>query len=67
MDDEESEILSKADAIRTKIALRKNESRLVKKSLKNRAIIPRQKTRFLLVHDQDSEMEMWLCLVKMLS
>jgi nucleolar GTP-binding protein len=45
VDDEESEILSKADAIRTKIALRKNESRLVKKSLKNRAITPRQKTR----------------------
>jgi nucleolar GTP-binding protein len=45
LDDEESEILSKADTIRTKIALRKNESRLTKKSLKNRAIIPRTKTR----------------------
>src|SRR5271169_5650424 len=45
MDDEESELLEKADKIRTKIALRKNESRLVKKSLKNRAIIPRTKTR----------------------
>ena len=45
MDDEESELLEKADKIRTKIALRKNESRLTKKSLKNRAIIPRTKTR----------------------
>jgi len=45
MDDEETEILEKADKIRTKIALRKNTSRLNKKSLKNRAIIPRTKTR----------------------
>jgi nucleolar GTP-binding protein len=45
MDDEETEILEKADKIRTKIAVRKNESRLNKKSLKNRAIIPRTKTR----------------------
>ena len=45
MDDEETEILEKADKIRTKIALRKNDSRLTKKSLKNRAIIPRTKTR----------------------
>jgi nucleolar GTP-binding protein len=45
MDDEETEILEKAEKIRTKIALRKNESRLNKKSLKNRAIIPRTKTR----------------------
>jgi nucleolar GTP-binding protein len=45
MDDEETEILEKADKIRTKIALRKNESRLNKKSLKNRAIMPRTKTR----------------------
>jgi nucleolar GTP-binding protein len=45
LDDEESELLEKADKIRTKIALRKNESRLNKKSLKNRAIMPRTKTR----------------------
>jgi len=45
MDDEEVELLEKADKVRTKIALRKNESRLTKKSLKNRAIIPRTKTR----------------------
>jgi len=45
MDDEELELLEKADKVRTKIALRKNESRLNKKSLKNRAIIPRTKTR----------------------
>ena len=45
MDDDEAELLEKADKIRTKIALRKNESRLTKKSLKNRAIIPRTKTR----------------------
>jgi len=45
VDDEETEILEKADKIRTKIALRKNTSRLNKKSLKNRAIIPRTKTR----------------------
>src|SRR5438552_11784093 len=45
MDDEETEILGKAEKIRNKITLRKNESRLTKKSLKNRAIIPRTKTR----------------------
>lgn len=45
MDDEESELLEKADKVRGKIALRKNESRLAKKSLKNRAVIPRVKTR----------------------
>ena len=45
MDDEETEILEKAEKIRNKITLRKNESRLTKKSLKNRAIIPRTKTR----------------------
>jgi nucleolar GTP-binding protein len=45
LDDDESELLEKADKVRTKIALRKNESRMLKKSLKNRAIIPRTKTR----------------------
>jgi nucleolar GTP-binding protein len=45
MDDDEIELLEKADKVRTKIALRKNESHLTKKSLKNRAIIPRTKTR----------------------
>ena len=48
MDDEEEEILEKADKIRTKQALQKNQSRLTKKSLKNRAITPRTKTRKLL-------------------
>lgn len=48
MDDEEEEILEKAENIRTKHALRKNESRLNKKSLKNRAITPRTKTRKLM-------------------
>lgn len=52
MDDEESELLEKADKIRTTIALRKNESRLTKKSLKNRAIIPRTKT-----HKRISQLE----------
>jgi nucleolar GTP-binding protein len=45
MDDEEQEILEKADLIREKHALQKNTARLNKKSLKNRAIIPRTKTR----------------------
>jgi nucleolar GTP-binding protein len=45
MDDEQSELLEKAETIRTKIALQKNESRLLKKSLKNRAMVPRTKTR----------------------
>src|SRR5579862_6443807 len=45
MDDNETGILQKAEQIRNKIVLRKNESRLNKKSLKNRAIIPRTKIR----------------------
>src|SRR5271156_3401771 len=45
MDDEETEVLEKADKIREKHALRKNESRLRKKALNNRAIVPRTKTR----------------------
>lgn len=48
MDDEEEEILEKAEKIRTKHALRKNESRLNKTALKNRAMIPRTKTRKLM-------------------
>src|SRR5580698_10562211 len=48
MDDEEEEILEKAEKIRTKNTLLKNESRLNKKSLKNRAIVPRTKTRKLM-------------------
>lgn len=48
MDDEEEEILEKAEKIRTKQALQKNTSRLTKKSLKNRAILPRTKTRKLM-------------------
>jgi nucleolar GTP-binding protein len=52
LDDEDTELLEKADKIRTKIALRKNESRLTKKSLKNRAIMPRTKT-----HKRMSELE----------
>jgi len=45
MDDEEQEILEKAEVIREKNTLRKNEARLNKKALKNRAILPRTKTR----------------------
>jgi nucleolar GTP-binding protein len=45
MDDKESELLEKAHNIREKTALQKNESRLLKKSLKNRAMIPRTRTR----------------------
>ena len=45
MDDEETELLEKADKIREKQALRKNESSLRKKALNNRAIVPRTKTR----------------------
>jgi nucleolar GTP-binding protein len=45
MDDKESELLEKASNVREKNALRKNVSRLLKKSLKNRAVIPRTRTR----------------------
>lgn len=43
-DDEEEEILEKAQLIREKQALIRNEARM-RKSLKNRAIIPRSKTK----------------------
>ncbi|EON96611.1 putative nucleolar gtp-binding protein 1 protein [Phaeoacremonium minimum UCRPA7] len=43
-DDEEEEILTKAEQIREKQALIRNEARM-RKSLKNRAIIPRSKTK----------------------
>ena len=43
-DDEEEEILEKAQLIREKQALIRNEGRM-RKSLKNRAIIPRSKTK----------------------
>src|SRR5579862_6307878 len=45
MDDEDQEILEKAEQIREKHTLQKNEARLKKKALKNRAIVLRSKTR----------------------
>ncbi|EHA55524.1 nucleolar GTP-binding protein 1 [Pyricularia oryzae 70-15] len=53
VDDEEEEVMAKAELIREKQSMIRNEAKM-KKSLKNRAIIPRKATKKSLVQMEDA-------------